>query len=71
MIKYYTDWHGVDEDQTSINKYGGCWHWGDWVGVMYRDILDAPDTTWDPTTVASVQKKINRTYSPFGDACFV
>ena len=53
LIEYYTDWHGVDEDQTSINKYGGCWHWGDWVGVMYRDILDAPDTTWDPTTVAS------------------
>lgn len=43
----YTDWHGVDEDVVSINKYGGRWDYENWVGIIYRDLLDTFSDTLD------------------------
>ena len=63
---YYTDEHNVDEDLRTISNYGDAWAMGNWAGVTRRTMNDSPTTTLDD--VASRQK-INRTYSPSGDAC--
>ena len=49
MIKYYTDWHDVDEDKTTMTNYGGFWSRDNDVGVMIRDLYQSPD--YDPGTV--------------------
>ena len=66
--KYYTDYHDVDEELRTIIPQGGSWWENDGVGVAFRRMIDPPTITHDD--VASVQK-INRTYSPFGDACSI
>ena len=68
LEKYYTDQHNVDEDLRTISNYGDAWAMGNWAGVTRRTMNDSPTTTLDD--VASRQK-INRTYSPCGDACSI
>ena len=67
LIIYYTDFHNVDEDVLTAYYLGGSWDLEDSVGISYRNTDSTPSNSLD--SVASV-KKINRTYSPFGDACF-
>ena len=67
MIIYYTDWHDVDEELRTFTRLGGHWNDASSAGIAYRFLYDAPTESGDG--VASVQK-INRTYSPRGDACF-
>ena len=69
MIIYYTDWHNVDEDSITIMYHGGGWSFDIQAGVAYRDTDETPTTAYD--FVVFVQKKINRTYSPKGDACSI
>ena len=40
LIKYYTDWHGVDEDSKSFAIQGGDWTGIDQAGVMDRTMDD-------------------------------
>ena len=42
MIKYYTDWHNVDEDMLTISALGGNWDSFDHAGVVYRDTDESP-----------------------------
>ena len=63
---YYTDFHGVDEDVTTVSHSGGWWQHGDHTGIAHRDIGDYLGTS---DTVASrycinrtIQKKINITH---------
>ena len=44
---YYTDWHGVDEDNVTISVYGGLWNIGNSAGVTYRYVFDSPTTSGD------------------------
>jgi len=53
-IKYYTDWHDVDEDSTGIPNYGGRWSIEVEAGIMRRSMGDSPTATWG--TVASNAK---------------
>lgn len=68
MIYSYTDWHVVDEDERAIVDQGGesGLYWRDTTsGVFLRVMDDSPSNLSD--TVA-FEQKINRTYTPFGDA---
>ena len=60
---YYTDFHGVDEDETTVSHSGGWWQHGDHTGIAHRDIGDYLGTS---DTIASrcctIQKKINITH---------
>ena len=38
MIKYYADYHDVDEDRATIVNFGGWWGSEDGVGVTCRDV---------------------------------
>ena len=67
LIIYYTDWNDVDEDAMTLTRQGGDWTHISRAGITDRN-LTSPSTD-SGSHVASVQKKINRTYSPFGDAC--
>ena len=69
LIKYYTDEHDVDEDLRTIASCNGNWPNENLAGVTFRHMNDIHINTYN--FVASVQKKINRTYSPFGDACSI
>lgn len=65
MVYSCTDWNDVDEDLTAISVHGGYWQSSaNKVGVMYRDMINISNML---DSVAFAQK-INRTYSPFGDA---
>ena len=44
---YYTDWHNVDEDLTTIPYQGGQWNYGNSDGIVYRDLLDVPTNSGD------------------------
>ena len=46
LIKYYTDWHDVDEDKATITRYGDFWGFENSAGVAYRTMSDGPDSTW-------------------------
>ena len=46
MIKYYTDYHGVDEDMTTIARCGGMWV-DTSEGIVYRTLDFAPTRTSD------------------------
>ena len=53
LIKYYTDWHGVDEDETTITSCGGAWYDNIAAGIMYR--LVYVSSTSSPIDVASLK----------------
>lgn len=53
LIKYYTDFHYVDEDLTAISNQGGSWTYATQAGVTYRDTDETPTITYD--TVASLK----------------
>ena len=53
--RYYTDWHNVDEDLTTIPYQGGQWNYGNSGGIVYRDLLDVPTNSGDD--VASLRNK--------------
>ena len=36
-IKYYTDWHNVDEDMTTVPVQGGMWDYESGVGITRQD----------------------------------
>ena len=36
-IKYYTDWHNVDEDTTTVPVQGGMWDYESGVGITRQD----------------------------------
>ena len=55
MIKYYTDYHDVDEDMATIPEHGGDWSM---VGIMQRYLYNNPSTL-DPTVASSNMKKIS------------
>ena len=65
MIYSYTDEHNVDEDIATIPSCSGYCDRGANAGIFLRQ----PD---NPTNVrhdaVAFGKKINRTYTPFGDA---
>ena len=63
--------HNVDEDRMTIVRCGGRWDEDpeSKAGVTFRIMTGIP--TESGGNVASVQKKINRTYSPRGDACSI
>ena len=42
MIKYYTDFHDVDEDIRTICTYDGSWIYENNEGIMYRYMTDTP-----------------------------
>ena len=63
---YYTDFHGVDEDMMTITRYGGYWQSDTLAGITQRHVDNAPTNYYD---IVAFEKKINRTYSPSGDAC--
>ena len=66
MVYIHTDQHDVDEDIVAFSILGGYWQSSaNKVGVMYRDMINISNTLG---IVAFAQKKINRTYTPFGDA---
>ena len=44
-LKYYTDYHDVDEDPRTILPQGGSW-WEDiGVGIAFRRMIDPPSNT--------------------------
>ena len=47
QLKYYTDYHEVDEDIDTILKQSGRWNDGIWAGLMFRDQIDSPANTLD------------------------
>jgi len=47
MIIYYTDWHDVDEETRTITALGGYWFEYSFVGVMNRDVANAPTGSQD------------------------
>jgi hypothetical protein len=65
MVYSYTDWHIVDEDERTISVHGGYWVHGVYTGIAHREV--SVTSTNNQDTVA-FEKKINRTYTPFGDA---
>ena len=68
MIYSCTNWHVVDEDERAISVHGGYWVHGVYTGIAHREV--SVTSTNNQDTVAFSQKKINRTYSPFGDAYY-
>lgn len=63
-LKYYTDWHAVDENETTIANYGGCWDtWADskHPGMMCRSVEFSPTTAFTDGIVAS---KYNKNSTP-------
>ena len=40
--RYYTDWHHVDEDMTTIVNHGGRWDDISITGITCRNIWDSP-----------------------------
>ena len=58
-LKYYTDWHDVDEEFKTITDYGGYWLEQSMVGVMDRNMYD-PTTT----SASNVAYKYNKNSTP-------
>ena len=46
LIKYYTDWHDVDEDLRTILMHGGYWVHDVFTGIAHRDMEDSPTTNY-------------------------
>lgn len=44
-LKYYTDYHEVDEDIDTILKQSGRWNHEIHAGAAHRDLLDTPTTS--------------------------
>ena len=55
LIKYYTDWHDVDEDLRTMFLRGGYWEMIDKVGVTQQNMYDTPDRVY--ASVASLKNK--------------
>ena len=53
LIKYYTDWHDVDEESMTISLHGGEWLAGSWTGVTYRFVTTISDVYDSYGSVAS------------------
>ena len=53
LIKYYADFHDVDEDGLTICDQGGSYIYGSKVGITLRNPFDAPTVTFG--TVASLK----------------
>lgn len=51
MIKYYTDFHNVDEDLTIVSDQGGHWYESSVAGITRRDMVKPPTNA--ATDVAS------------------
>ena len=47
LIKYYTDLHDVDENESTISAHGGHWNYTSGVGIVNRHVLDSPSYTHD------------------------
>ena len=54
LIKYYTDFHDVDEDGTTISIQGGEWPAGNTAGIMVRFVIDSPSSAWDTVTSSNI-----------------
>ena len=67
MVYSYTDWNDVDEDLTAISVHGGGWSESVRVGAVRRTMNDTSTAIGGAVAFA---QKINRTYSPFGDAYY-
>ena len=57
LIKYYTDWHDVDEDRVTILYQGGYWREDIKVGMTQRHIDVSPNHSDDVDGVASSNMK--------------
>lgn len=68
MVYSYTDLHDVDEDETTIVRQGGRWDSDSSTGIALRNMFNSSTSSGE--IVASMKKKINRTYTPFGDAYY-
>lgn len=42
MINYYTDYHDVDEDLTSVSMSGRCWDSENVAGIAHRGMSRDP-----------------------------
>ena len=56
-LKYYTDYHDVDEDMTSICIQCGDWHMGSMIGVTYRSMNDLTTAAIDGRVASSINAK--------------
>ena len=46
LIKYYTDWHDVDEESMTEVNYGGMWDFYDTAGFMRRNLSDPVNSVY-------------------------
>ena len=46
-LKYYTDFHDVDEDSKTITSQGGRWGYEDMAGIARRTTNDTPTSVSD------------------------
>ena len=56
-LKYYTDYHDVDEDLRTISICSGCWNTGSRIGVTYRSMNDLPTAAIDGRVASSINAK--------------
>jgi hypothetical protein len=64
LIKYYTDWHDVDEDVKAITHHGRYWGGESYAGITQRGVRDNPTDSQD-----SVAYKNNHTLSLTTEEC--
>ena len=65
LIKYYTDWHDVDEETRTILAYGGYWDtWGksEAAGMMCRHMYDIHTNTYDVVASVCQHLKLSKLY---------
>lgn len=60
----YTDFHGVDEDSTTVSQSGGWWHHGDHTGIAHRDMGDYIGTSDSVASMCRTIQKKNKHHSP-------
>ena len=56
-LKYYTDWHDVDEDVPTIVRLGGDRTRRTEVGITQRDMNDIRTNTYGAVASSDIRKK--------------
>ena len=71
MVYSHADYHNVDEDLKTLVARGGEYGRGEWgdtgSGVFLCSLMDQLNDDLDNVAFCT---KINRTYTPFGDAYY-
>ena len=55
MIIYYTDYHNVDEDQTTIASHSGHWNVTSNAGITRRELYSTPTDAADDVASSNMQ----------------